>query len=306
MCATPCPALLAPHAPPPAVFRAPSALLWMAASAVQGGLIAWMAVLAQDYYAPLVLFPLLVGVSVGATAAALMRLLQVGHRPTLLAGVVLAVVLSVVGQHYLRYRKDTAQTRDDLITFQKAQQLFPELTQGSPPTPPDSFGQYLRWQAARGRPLHLAGYVARDGAAWGSWVVEGLLVLLAAIAVVLPAVRQPYCSQCRSWYRTVRSGRLNPGPGRRLAALVAVTLPEQVPWLRYRLSDCTSGCGPTRLMLFWEEARGEPASAEIWLPREGRHAVTALLDQVQASGSPEPPNPEGSEPPAPLDETQDS
>ena len=273
--------LLASTVPGPARFSGSKALVWLPLCAVQGLAVAWAAVLAQQYYAPLVLFPLLVGVCLGASSVGLMRLLQLGHRSTILAGLGLAFVLVVVGQHYLRYRLDLAQTRSDAATFQKAQALFPDLAAGSAPVPPGSFGEYLRWQAARGRPLHLGGYIARDGVAWFSWGVDAVLVLLAAVAVMRPAWRQPYCSDCRSWYRTIRSGRLSTAAGQRLALLAEIALLSPPPWVRYRLSDCNSGCGPARLMLFWEDSQGNQAAAETWLTAEGRRRVTALLDRAR-------------------------
>ena len=71
-----------------------------------------------------------------------------------------------------------------------------------------SFGQYVQAQAHRGRPLW-SGYVAQGWVAWLSWAIDALLVVAAAVAVTIPAMRVPYCNRCRSWYRTIRSGRID-------------------------------------------------------------------------------------------------
>ena len=70
-------------------------------------------------------------------------------------------------------------------------------------------------QAKVGRPIGF-GRVLKGWAAWASWGVDGLLVLVAALAIVIPAIRQPFCNTCRSWYSTIR-----PRAGFRSAAQAA-------------------------------------------------------------------------------------
>jgi hypothetical protein len=72
------------------------------AVAILGGVAAWVAVLAGAYFAPWPDLPVLAGVGL-VMLVAVLRFAQIGHRPTLLAGTVAAVVLAVAGQHYLHY-----------------------------------------------------------------------------------------------------------------------------------------------------------------------------------------------------------
>src|SRR5574340_700474 len=176
-------------------FSWPRLAVWLPGCAIGGGLIASAAVEVESHFAPIVIFSLLVGVGLGALAVALMRVGQVGHRPTVVLGTVLAVLVTVAGQHYLAYL-------DYRASFDVSRQK--SLPAGSPaglsalveqwiPT----FPEFMRQQAARGRPL-ARGWIARDCAAWLSWGVDGLLVLGATLAVVIPTMRQPYCNRCRT------------------------------------------------------------------------------------------------------------
>ena len=170
-------------------FSAWKSALWLIVGGVVGLAAAWLAQMEQSYFAPLVIFPLLVGVVVGAAMVGLMRILQVGHRPTIVLGTVLAVTVTVLGQHYLGY----------LAAYHWPSAALRALK---------PFDEFLRQQADRGRPL-VGGLIAHGWLAWVTWAVDGLLVLLAALVTLGPALRQPYCNRCRSWYRTVRAGRVD-------------------------------------------------------------------------------------------------
>src|SRR5271165_4010471 len=84
-------------------FVASQALLWTLAAAIVGAVIARLAVWAQGFWAPLVIFPLLVGCGIGLLLFGLMRLGGVGHRATIWSGAVLAVAVAVAGQHYFSF-----------------------------------------------------------------------------------------------------------------------------------------------------------------------------------------------------------
>jgi len=251
--------------------------LWLPACCVQGAVLAWAAVVVQEYFAPWLIFPLLVGVVLGATGVGLMRLGQIGHRPTVLLGSILAVLTTVVGQHYISYctARDVAQEESE--TFRLARQLQPELLEGAAPMPAEGFLQFMRWQAARGRPV--GGYIAQGPVAWLTWGLDGLLVLAAAGAVAVPASRQPYCSRCRSWFRATRSGRIDPQAARRLASAAGLPIPDEPAQARYRLVACHGGCGPTGFELCWEHRRGKTPSARIWLDVERRNQIVETLDK---------------------------
>jgi hypothetical protein len=252
--------------------------VWLVAAPLVGGIAAWVGMIGQSYWAPLGLFPILVGVGLGAMLVGLMRVAQIGHRPTLFAGAVLAAAVAVTAQHYLSFHEMWRQhERHDAELFQKAREAFPEWFQGRRVNPPDSFLQYMQEQADLGRPL-VADYTAKGAWAWASWAIDGLLVLAATIAVMIPAMRQPYCDRCRTWYRTIRSGRIPPCTAVGLAELVHAELGEQVKSARCRLSNCTGGCGPTRLELSWEEPNGQTFLTTAWLDADGRDRASRRLD----------------------------
>jgi hypothetical protein len=232
------------------------------------------------HFTPLVLFPLLIGIGLGAIVVGLVRLGQVGHRSTIVLVTVLAVAVAVAGQHYLQYQASQQQTQ----WFDTVRRAFPDLPEDRIPQAPTGFFDYLQGQAAAGRPI-VGNYVARGAVAWLSWVVDALLVLAAALAMVIPAIRQPYCNQCGSWYRTIRGGRIDVGTGQRVAALAGLAAPEKPLAARYRLASCMGGCSPTRLELSWEGTGGERSLDQSCLDAACRNRLMQVLDEVQADGT---------------------
>lgn len=256
---------------------------WLVACLVLAVPVAWAAdVVQSDFkFAPLVIFPLLVGVGLGAIAVGLMRLGQVGNRPTILLGVVLAGALTVVGQHYLRYWDECERVQRQVDAFREVQLKYPKLVEGYQPKPPAHFAAYMQAQAKKGRDLEIGGYVARGGVAWLTWVIDGLLLLAAALAMVIPAMRLPFCNRCRSWYRVTQSGRADGQTARRLAGLAEVPPEDRPDSARYRLLSCNGGCGPTSFELSWQKPRGPSFSAQAWLDAARRDRITRVLDEAR-------------------------
>jgi hypothetical protein len=247
--------------------------------------LAWLAVVVAGQFAPLVIFPILVGLVLGVTLVGLARLTQVGNRPTVVWGAILASAVAVVGQHYGCYRGDGELVRNQAESFRRAESKYPGLVLGTAPQPAGSLLEYLRRQADEGRPL-LAGYVARGPAAWASWTADGLLVLAAALLVVLPAVRQPYCSRCGSWFRTTRRGRIDAGSARRLEGVLKIELLDEIASFDYRLVSCSAGCDRTGFEVSWVGESGKPASARVWLRADQRHQVSQTLDAPKITDVP--------------------
>ncbi len=271
---------------------------------------AWMAEEAQSYAAPFVLFPILVGIFAGMTIVAVARFGQIGHRPTIVLSVVLAAAVAVAGQHYLRYMsflshysseaEKKGEKRDSPIFVDHGFAAVPAKIGTVPGTKIETvprakigtvplsalarelapnFGEYIRAKAAQGRPL-VGEYVARGWAAWLSWAFDAMLTVAAAVAVTIPAFRVPYCNRCRSWYRTIRNGKIDVPTARRVAEACDV---EEIAGLRsprYRLSCCHAGCGPTYCELSWEEPNGAVDLVRVWLDAEKRNRVTAILDEL--------------------------
>ena len=260
----------------PARFTWPGLWLAVLAAPVVGLVWARIGQVVQSYFAPAVLFPILVGVFTGLTVVGLVRLARLGHRPTILLAAVLAAAMAAAGQHgfsYLsRYYWQSSTVAAGPATGQDLTALSRELAREMAP----GFGRYLRAQAERGRPLPL-GYRARGWAAWLSWAIDALLVVAGAVAVTIPAVRVPYCNRCRTWYRTVRNGKIDLGTAGRLAGLLDVEPPQRPRSTRYRLSACQGGCGPSRCELSWEHGGGVDL-VRTWLDVQKRNEVAAILD----------------------------
>lgn len=269
--------------PQPARFRPALLLAWLPACLACGAALAWVAVLAGSYFAPLLLFPLLVGAVTGAVVTALVRASQLGNRATILLGTGLAALTVVAGQHYFQYLAAYRPAPKDAQAFQT---LMPAVV--------PSFPEYLQRIASRGRringrPLGGAAF------AWSSWAVEGLLTLGAALAMTALASRQPYCNRCRSWYHLTRSGRLAPTCALELAQTLGVALPDKLVSARYRLAACNSGCGPSSFALYWEDADGAVSSQRLWLSAEQRSRLTELLDRQQRQAEKEDDEPPGAD-----------
>ena len=124
--------------------------IWLPGCLILGILTARAAVDAQAYFWPWLLFPFLVGLGLGGLLIGLMpRLGQVGHRPTLVLGILLAVFAAAAGQHYFCYlaARENPHLPDPLL--EKARQAFPSFgRQSLAPRPTGIF----RLSEAAGRP----------------------------------------------------------------------------------------------------------------------------------------------------------
>jgi len=245
-----------------------------------GGLIigllwAWWAEVAQNFVAPMILFPMLIGIGVGITLVGLARIAQIGHRPTIVFSVVLAACMASVAQHYFIYLDVYYWHRPPVVTGQSTVQNLSAAIDLIIP----SFCDYIKAQVNRGRPLFFE-YRAQGGMVWLTWAIDGLLTIIAAVAVIIPAMSTPYCDRCRSWYRVTRNGKIDLPTAEQLAKLANVVLPEGTRSRRYRLSNCHGGCSPTCCELSWEDAGGRLSIIQYWLDTDGRSQVAAALDGV--------------------------
>ena len=267
-----------------APFSAAKAMAFLPGAILLGGLVGGAAahVTAQTHFAPLVLYPLLVGVVLGAVLFVLLRATQTANRPTVVLGAVLAVLAAVWAEHYVSYRV-TVGRQEANRQLQLARAAFgPDLGR------PAGFCDYLRSAAQHGRPL-FGDWVARGRWAWAAWAVDAILLLLGTLAILLPALALPYCRDCQTWYRTIRRGRLKRPFANRLADMFQVSLPEKAATVRYRLLGCAAGCGPTGLELFWRRRRGEDHSTLVWLNPHARDEVQHVLDEARATRTRPPP-----------------
>jgi hypothetical protein len=230
-------------------FHVGQSALALAGGVAAGGAMAWLAAALQSLWSPWLVLPLLTGLVLGAALVGWVRLVQAGHRPTIVAATLLAVAALTVGQHYFSFRAILRATRQKTPEMEKARLLFPAASWENSPLPPQRFGRFLRWQATRGRPI--GRLVARGGWAWASWALDGLLLAASALAVVGPAIRRPYCNHCRSWFRATRRGRLEPDRAAEVVRRIGRSPPEPASAADYRLLTCIGGCGPTGLEIRW-------------------------------------------------------
>jgi len=239
-------------------------------SAVLGLLIAWAAVVAEGYFAPFLLFPLVVGVVLGGTMVLAMRVCQVGHRPTIWFGALLAASVAIAGEHYLSFQRSQRLAARDPEKLAKLQLVAPEQI------PPAHFGEYLQWSAARGRPI--GPYTARGGLAWLAWSIDALLLLVPALFLVGATARLPYCNRCRRWFQTVRSGRLDSEAAGILARLVGIEMGPECRRARYRVVACQGACGPIGFLLSWDDPVGRLSSGLVWLETASYRQIAEILD----------------------------
>ena len=141
------------------------------------------------------------------------------------------------------------------------------------------FGQYCFCALSTGKPLAIffGEWITKE---LGWCVVDSLLTLATAVVVTIPAVRVPYCNRCKTWYRTVRNGKIDVSTARRLAEMCGVEDIDKFHSPRYRLSCCHGGCSPTCCELTWEDSGGTVELARVWLDGEKRNAVATILDEL--------------------------
>lgn len=271
-------------APRPASFHAGQLLLWLPVCAALGLAVAWGAVIAERYFAPLVFFPLLVGVVLGGACVALLRLLHVGHRPTIVCGGVIAVVAALIGQHYFGFLRSQWQPPQDPKQAMR-QALFPDRV------PPPQFGDYLQWRAQQG--VAIGAHRLRGASVWLLWAVDGLLVAAPALALLILTARLPYCDECRRWYEPIRGRKVDRATAERLASLAGIELPPEARAFRFRLLACPAGCGPAGLALFWEQPDGDFSSDYVWLESPQREQVLETIRERRAKKRRQPPGSDG-------------
>ena len=233
--------------PPRAHFRPAQLALWIPLCLVHGGATAWLAFGIQKRFAPLGLFPILLGLAMGITLAGLMRLVHVAGRSTIVAGTVVAVTVAVFGQHYFCYQEQASggRTPGGAVFAWPLEPIRTSFAARRPyrPTAPSNScaGRQFAGVPSRGRSWREA------GGAWASWALDGGLVLLAALLVVIPAARQPYCDRCRTWYSTVRRGAVSLDAAAAVATELGFTAPEEA-----LSASVSSGSVPGRMWRGWD------------------------------------------------------
>lgn len=268
----------------------PTALAWLAGTLVISYPLGWIAARVEQVYAPLLLFPILLGLVVAIAACALALATNTGFRPLVLTGVALSALATTGWLHWHSFSEVTAQAQAsyDKKLGEHAGQL---AAMGALPAPPThDFGVYLTQQAAAGRSVGF-GAKLQGGWVWALWALEAVLAVAAALGVTTVFLRQAYCDGCRSWYRPIRQGTFPRDMSRLAPTAIPGEAPSDIP-LDYRLLHCQSGCGPTGLELSWKGGTG-PAGAisaghcTVWLsPDQRRELLTALDSAAEPRSKP--------------------
>lgn len=233
-------------------------LAWLVGSLVASAVVGQLAWLTKPWFDPLIIQPLTLGLVCGLACTLGMWFWNVGHRPALLTGAVLAGLAAVLAQHYAGYMAYLSEWETKtsgvgaLVNFDVA----------------DSFPAYIKRLTDHG--LFVFGWRLIGWQLWAYWVAEAVLVEIGALLVVWPMSKQSYCAGCHSWYRVVRQGTVPNKAVRQLAQ--TFKLPSEKLTLNYKLYACRTGCGTPAVELAW------PASGEVG---EGRRAVWLEADQYQ-------------------------
>lgn len=259
----------------------PTFLIWLPLSLIAAVGVGWLASAAQQYFAPFVLFPLLVGAALAGCLIGLARIIPQGHRRTALCATLLVVAVVVATQHYASFRQWERQATRQDEAFIRAQLAFGQATPQSLPERPTSFAGFMRYQAQRGRPI--GSWLARDGWAWATWIGDALLTWAAIAALVAWYWRRPFCNRCRSWFRTTRTGDIEQHTAAELFAICGLRGRgfDNRDWFWYRLRNCRSGCEPTILDLAWRRARPiqqEAAQGHLCVPLDHRQRDRVIAD----------------------------
>ena len=269
------PSTLDSTGPEPIRFHATSCIAWLAGAMALSLIAAWLTVLVEPFFAPLVVFPLLVGFILGLGLVGWMRVCGMAHRKSVGIGVVVTVAAFVVAAHYFAYARVQQQFDEQFAQLQQSRPDLGGLVEVQESTRPHSMVSFLRQTAERGRPL--LGYTVRGAGVWLWWGLDAGLTLVGTVAPVWIALRRPYCPRCRSWYRVVRSGPID----RETACEIAtcLKLPQATAGRAdYRLLSCRAGCAKSAFELSWDES---PANARcMFLDAPQRDAVMKLLDQM--------------------------
>lgn len=142
------------------------------------------AVHVQSLWAPLGVFPLLVGAALGAVVVGLTLLAAPQQRGTLLAGTLLLTFVTVISEHYFFFRIETL-NRHAALEVAKAKNPAARAVQMPPPElGPAAFVQFIK---SRAEPSRVA-----------FWAVDALLVALAATLTVSFGARRNLSADRRS------------------------------------------------------------------------------------------------------------
>lgn len=161
------------------------AFAWCFLASVCGLGFGFLAVAVQGFFAPWLLFPVMIGLFLAWTLRRLWSGVRTESQVVFWIGAGIAVVFAVIGQHLLHYQEHLRIYQQQELRLRQDPKL-----RSIDATPlvarPASFWDFLNVEARQGRPVGTWGRL-RGVWVWGSWLVDA--ILLAGTVAIL--VRQP-------------------------------------------------------------------------------------------------------------------
>jgi hypothetical protein len=120
-------------------------LLWFAPALVVGLAVARVSVWVQPHFAPMILYPLLIGAALGAILCGLAQLAKLGVARLAIAGTIVVALLAAVAEHGFFYL--------DFVARESIERSRRMLEAGVPDEGLSSvsFAEYMRWQGSLDR-----------------------------------------------------------------------------------------------------------------------------------------------------------
>lgn len=272
--------LLAPPPEPPRFHGARcTAYACLALLAAAG--VAWVAARAERVAAPLVVFPVALGLVLGGLLSLAAWLCRAPHYRAAVGIAVFAGLLTAVAHHAWSYREAKVRARhmQIMVEAEAARQAGPKgqaavLGVGELLVEqPKNLWEFLQSEARRGRPLW--GWRARGVWAWLWWGIDALLVAAAAGWGVSRFATLPFCDRCGSWYRTVRAGQLAPAAQAGIVARLGLDPMGFAGSARVRIMSCMGGCGPLLLIVACAPSR---RVWRVWVSQAAAEQVAGALN----------------------------
>lgn len=258
---------------PPAVV---GSLLFLTSMSVAGFLVGLVvSFIALKIFYLLFIFPVCIGIALGAIGNWLVRFIRVREKFVLWAAGVLVAVATMFGWHFGYY----------LSELNDAEQQRPGA-RAIILNDPLAFFRLLDRRAERGLTILRRGRVEQNVGYVGSyayWVFEMFLMGLMAYTLFKTAGAEPLCDRCQGWKRSRYLGRMTTVPpelvtgplldGQLLTLVDRATVTDDI-CLRFKAAIC-----PT-----CKTAAPVDITLEQLAPNEKGHIKTTVLEQVRYPG----------------------
>jgi hypothetical protein len=265
---------------------------WIVAGLASAVGLGWLATQVATTWSPLILFPLLLGVMLGVLLVVFMRMSQVHNGWLVYTVAILAVVLTILTQHWFLYLEAKQDMDQNLDMVRQMARQFPDEFHGNLPQPPANFWEYLQHDARQPRTIVVWNKEAtfQGTRTWLLWGLNLAITLLTALLILHQGRNRPWCATCRSWYRTTRRGHLDRATTERLLAALQkfdseesetdstptkTKTPANDRYASFLICDCDGRCGRTELRIL------QIANSEVtnyYLPPDQRREIEAILD----------------------------